>query len=127
MRRCTLAALAALGLASAAHADDKTGTQQEKRSEKAMLNYLLHLPPGYEKAAKPFPLILFLHGAGERGDDLAKVKKHGPPKIVATKKDFPSSWCRRRPPPAAAGGRTGCWRCSMTWRRNIRWTRTVSI
>jgi predicted peptidase len=54
-----------------------------------MLKYLLFLPADYEKAEKPFPLILFLHGAGERGDDLSKVKKHGPPKIVETKKDFP--------------------------------------
>jgi len=89
MTRCTFAVLALLGLATAAGADDKAGAQQEKRSEKAMLNYLLYLPPGYDKADKPFPLILFLHGAGERGDDLAQVKKHGPPKIVARKKDFP--------------------------------------
>jgi predicted peptidase len=34
-------------------------------------------------------LILFLHGAGERGDDLDLVKKHGPPKILGEKKDFP--------------------------------------
>ena len=33
--------------------------------------------------------MLFLHGAGESGDDLSKVKLHGPPKIVESKKDFP--------------------------------------
>lgn len=88
MRRCTLAALAALGLAVTARADDKPA-QQEKHSDKAMLNYLLYLPPGYDKADKSFPLILFLHGAGETGNDLNLVKKHGPPKIVAKKKDFP--------------------------------------
>jgi predicted peptidase len=87
MTRCTLAALAALGLAAAARADDKPA-QLEKRSEKAMLNYLLHLPPGYDKSEKPFPLILFLHGAGETGKDLKLVKKHGPPKVVEKKKDF---------------------------------------
>ena len=27
-------------------------------------------------------LILFLHGAGERGDNLELVKKHGPPKLA---------------------------------------------
>jgi predicted peptidase len=33
--------------------------------------------------------MMFLHGAGERGSDLNKVKVHGPPKIVEYKKDFP--------------------------------------
>ncbi|NMC21274.1 MAG: prolyl oligopeptidase family serine peptidase [Thermogutta sp.] len=32
------------------------------------LPYRLHLPEGYDPAKK-YPLILFLHGAGERGDD----------------------------------------------------------
>lgn len=70
-------------------AEDKpAAAQQEKKSEKAKLNYLLYLPPGYEKAEKPLPLILFLHGAGETGSDLKKVKIHGPPKLIEKKKDF---------------------------------------
>jgi len=54
------------------------------------LNYLLFLPNGY--GADPeenWPLILFLHGAGERGDDLSLVKKHGIPKMVEQQEDFP--------------------------------------
>ena len=35
------------------------------------------------------PLIVFLHGAGERGTDLEKVRVHGPPKLVQTQEDFP--------------------------------------
>jgi predicted peptidase len=53
------------------------------------LEYLLFLPQGYESSAKRWPLMLFLHGAGESGADLAKVKIHGPPKIVESKPDFP--------------------------------------
>jgi predicted peptidase len=35
------------------------------------LRYLLWLPDGYEaEEAKTWPLILFLHGRGERGADL---------------------------------------------------------
>ena len=34
-------------------------------------------------------MIVFLHGAGERGSDIEKVKVHGPPKIVESQKDFP--------------------------------------
>ncbi len=51
--------------------------------------YLLFLPEGYGQQEKRWPLMLFLHGAGERGDDLNKVKVHGPPKIVEKQKDFP--------------------------------------
>lgn len=50
--------------------------------------YLLFLPEDYGEKQQ-WPLILFLHGAGERGNDLDKVKVHGPSKIVEKKKDFP--------------------------------------
>ncbi|MBI1924098.1 prolyl oligopeptidase family serine peptidase [Candidatus Poribacteria bacterium] len=53
------------------------------------LNYLLFLPKGYGEAEKKWPVILFLHGAGERGDDVELVKKHGIPKIVEQREDFP--------------------------------------
>ncbi len=48
--------------------------------------YLLYLPKGETKENKP--LMVFLHGRGERGNDLNLVKKHGPPKILE-KKDLP--------------------------------------
>ena len=48
------------------------------------------MPADYEKQPeKKWPLVLFLHGAGERGSDLEKVKIHGPPKQVAAGKDLP--------------------------------------
>lgn len=54
------------------------------------LEYLLHLPKGYDAAgSKKWPLMLFLHGAGERGDNVAKVAVHGPPKLVKQGKDLP--------------------------------------
>lgn len=52
--------------------------------------YLTDLPPGYAaEPARRWPLVLFLHGAGERGDDLARVRLHGPPKRVAAGDAFP--------------------------------------
>jgi predicted peptidase len=71
-----------------------TGVQQAKQFEKDVtvkvkLGYLLFLPEGYGKTDQAWPLLLFLHGAGESGTDLARVKIHGPPKLVETKKDFP--------------------------------------
>jgi len=52
------------------------------------MNYLLYLPKDYEQKDK-VPLLLFLHGAGERGDNLELVKVHGPAKLVEKGKDFP--------------------------------------
>ncbi len=52
------------------------------------LKYLVYLPADYDKQEK-WPLILFLHGAGERGDDLNLVKRHGPPKLIEAGKQFP--------------------------------------
>src|SRR4029079_13721099 len=52
--------------------------------------YLLYLPKEYGKdPQQKWPLVLFLHGSGESGDDLEKVKTHGPPKLVAQGKEFP--------------------------------------
>jgi predicted peptidase len=50
--------------------------------------YLLYLPEKYESKAR-WPLLLFLHGAGERGEDIEKVKIHGPAKLIAQGKHFP--------------------------------------
>jgi predicted peptidase len=52
------------------------------------LKYLIYLPADYDKQDK-WPLILFLHGAGERGDNLDAVKRHGPPKLIEKGKQFP--------------------------------------
>lgn len=66
-------------------------TQSPQRldtSIKLEMDYLLALPKGYDEQ-ESWPLVLFLHGAGERGDNLDLVKKHGPPKLVAAGKDLP--------------------------------------
>src|SRR5690606_35681013 len=42
--------------------------------------YLIYLPRGYDPN-REWPLLLFLHGAGERGDDVQRAGIHGPPKI----------------------------------------------
>ena len=62
------------------------------RKQLGMVNtrFLVDLPAGYaDDPAKRWPLVLFLHGAGERGDDLSKVRIHGPPKRAAAGQAFP--------------------------------------
>jgi predicted peptidase len=77
-------------------ADEKPSNtkQQDKHFEKEItvkvkLDYLLYLPEGYDKEETAWPLLLFLHGAGESGHDLNKVKIHGPPKLIEAGKNFP--------------------------------------
>lgn len=44
---------------------------------------LISLPPAYDRpGSEPWPLILFLHGAGERGRDVWSVTKQGLPRLV---------------------------------------------
>jgi len=52
--------------------------------------YLLYVPRGYSEAPeKRWPVILFLHGAGERGDDLELVETHGPPRLISEGAELP--------------------------------------
>jgi predicted peptidase len=54
-------------------------------------NYNLYLPDDYAtETDKTFPLLMFLHGSGEAGDDFDKVNIHGPPMEVEKKhRKFP--------------------------------------
>ena len=44
---------------------------------------------GPANARSRWPLMIFLHGSGEQGSDLAAVKVNDPPKLVATNPDYP--------------------------------------
>ncbi len=51
--------------------------------------YYVYLPENYVPE-KRWPLVIFLHGMGERGDCLKKLEKHGPPThFVAEGGSFP--------------------------------------
>lgn len=72
-------------------ADPEAGKQVPRESTVAkpvQMRYWLYLPEGYDKTEK-YPLVLFLHGRGERGDNLEAVLKHGPPKLAREGKQFP--------------------------------------
>jgi predicted peptidase len=47
------------------------------------LPYLRYLPEDYKTARKSWPLVLFLHGSGERGTDLKALEGQGLPKLAA--------------------------------------------
>ncbi len=90
LSRLLLAALFAVPLL---HAETPTAFQSKSFESEITIKlgyqYLLTLPDGYAAdSSKRWPLVVFLHGAGERGSDLELVKKHGPPKLIAAGKKF---------------------------------------
>ena len=53
------------------------------------LQYLVYLPSEYsDRSDKRWPLIIFLHGAGERGSNIEDVKKYGIHKVIK-ERDIP--------------------------------------
>jgi predicted peptidase len=51
---------------------------------------LLYLPQGLlQHSATKYPLLIFLHGLGESGSDINKIKKYGPPGFLDARLDFP--------------------------------------
>jgi predicted peptidase len=61
----------------------------QSKTLNASRDYFVYLPPGFEEQDK-WPVILFLHGNGERGDgkgELDYVLKHGP---------LFEAWCQKR-------------------------------
>ncbi len=87
----------ALTLAASANAQEKPQDKMQTPqvfskivTNKIELNFLMFLPDGYKSdVKKKWPLILFLHGAGERGTDVWKATTHGPAKYIAAHPDFP--------------------------------------
>lgn len=65
--------------------------QEEKELDiQPVSEYLLYHPKDYdEKSYKTWPLVLFLHGSGERGDSLGLVNKNGLPKLISEGKTYP--------------------------------------
>lgn len=62
-------------------------------SDGQKLNYRLMVPQGYSPNAETkYPLVLFLHGAGERGDDNSKQLVHAAKDFasVATRAKYPA-------------------------------------
>ncbi len=90
---CAACALTIAG--SATLAEEMKDPQQIKTLKRRVAKtvatqYLIYLPKDYAaRSKKRWPLMLFLHGAGERGTNIAKVAVHGPPKLVKQGRDFP--------------------------------------
>ena len=58
-----------------------------KRTLATPVNYLLYLPSDYTTRRK-WPLVVYLHGSGSRGQDLNLVRREGPAELVEQGKKF---------------------------------------
>ena len=53
------------------------------------LKYNIYFPHNYNESKSNLPLVLFLHGVGERGNDLSLLETHGIPKMIKNGEEFP--------------------------------------
>ena len=100
----------------------KQQPQKLERTIKVTMDYLLYLPKDYAEKDS-WPLLLFLHGAGERGENLDQVKIHGPPKLIAAGKEFPFIVVSPQCPTRSRGGNP--MNCRLCWTRSSRSTRSI--
>jgi predicted peptidase len=75
MRIKTIQIIIAIGFSLMTFAQETKGSFTKEVKVKLSLNYILQLP---ENQKEKFPLLVFLHGSGERGTDLELVKNHSP-------------------------------------------------
>ena len=81
--------MAAIAMTVALPALAKSRARKMISTVTSSTRYLTFLPRSYAAKGPGAPLILFLHGSGERGTDLEKVKAWGPPAIADKDPDFP--------------------------------------
>lgn len=78
-------------LAEDTHPKIKTGEFTAEVSVKVGYRYVIYVPDEYKaEDKKKWPLVVFLHGSGERGEDLDVLTRNGPLKMVAAGHSFPA-------------------------------------
>ncbi len=90
----TLLFLLLLGIAAPSFSQ-----QVFKTTPKSVIGFLEYLPPNYNSNSDKYPIVIFLHGLGERGPNSTDpsvvaggsglISKHGPPKHVKNGENFP--------------------------------------
>lgn len=66
------------------------GTQIKRDAMANSYQYLIYLPKNYDaNSNEKYPVLIFLHGSGERGSDIERVAIHGPPRLIKEGKDLP--------------------------------------
>jgi predicted peptidase len=69
--------------------NQQLGQQVAFKKQGEAYQYLRYMPKNYEQKGEKSPVLIFLHGSGERGEDISRVKVHGPPHLVDSGRDLP--------------------------------------
>lgn len=62
---------------------------QTTGKQKSKYEYLLYLPTDYAKGNHTYPLLIYLHGGSQKGNDLSKLKTYGLPYLVEQGQHYP--------------------------------------
>src|ERR671933_75680 len=63
---------------------------ERKFNRTVRMNYLLYMPENTgNDTARTWPLLIFLHGRGARGDDPDVIKSFGPPSLIEAGRELP--------------------------------------
>ena len=88
---CTCLVALLLGGSLGGQPDVEPAELRAEVQSPAKLSYLVQFPKDYGVDDEVlWPVVLFLHGSGERGDDLDLVRAWGPPKLVDEGVDIPA-------------------------------------
>jgi predicted peptidase len=73
---------------------DSVGVLLQRRFAKpaqgrAVDDYYLYLPPGFERGDREWPVILYLHGRSLRGNDLTMLRRYGLPRYLGDGRALP--------------------------------------
>lgn len=68
-----------------------SSSSQAQSNQKSYANYpyLVYLPKDYTDKKVDYPLVIYLHGGSQKGQDLNKLKAYGLPHLVDKGRDFP--------------------------------------
>jgi len=67
-----------------------TYTRSDGSSQQVPINFIIDLPPGYDDSTQDWPLLLYLHGAGQNGTDINSIRTILRPLILQDRVDeFP--------------------------------------
>jgi predicted peptidase len=85
-----VAAVAATAVPQVPSAQQPFSTTLQVGQTSVAVQGLLYVPPDYGRdAQRLWPLIVFLHGSGERGDDVQQLTNIGLPQILQERSDLP--------------------------------------
>jgi predicted peptidase len=82
-----------------------TYTRSNGETQQVPINFIIDLPPGYDDSTRNWPMLIYLHGAGQHGSDINLIRTILRPLILQDRVDeFPFIMLIPQCPCAQGGG-----------------------